>query len=99
VLNNIPDSLSRYPVGGPVHLNLEGEDCRGLDGLAEERGSGGPRLESEVQKVEGKDCRGLDGLAVERGSRGPMLGSEVQKVVCTGEFRPITEWAAVEQFA
>jgi hypothetical protein len=70
VLNNIPDSLSRCPVGEPVHLNLEGEDCGGLDGLS-----------------------------VERGSRGPRLESEVQEVVCTGELRPITEWAAVEQFA
>jgi hypothetical protein len=38
VMNNIPDSLSRYPVGVAEHLNLEGEGCGELEGPAVERG-------------------------------------------------------------
>jgi hypothetical protein len=47
VLNNIPDSLSRYPLGVPDHMDLKGEGCGELGGLAVERGPRvGPRLDS-----------------------------------------------------
>jgi hypothetical protein len=51
-INSIPDSLSRYPVGAPDHLNLEGEGCGELDGSAVERGPmWGPRLGAGVRSV------------------------------------------------
>jgi hypothetical protein len=56
VLNNIPDSLSRYTVGGPEHLNLEGRDC------------GLPPHMCLVE--EGRDCGELDGPGVEQGPKG-----------------------------
>jgi hypothetical protein len=47
IVNNIPDSLSRYPVGAPEHLNLEGrtrtlrwERCPRLSSLGEGLKSG-----------------------------------------------------------
>jgi hypothetical protein len=82
--NNIPDSLSRYPVGAPRHLDLEGEECGEL------KAAGGAQL----GQWGGSCCATAQGRPPQDLVSGKVSGSKAVASdgdLHTGEGQPLTK--------